>query len=779
MRLPRVLGRLAALFRVYDATEADAARFRARQLQGLLAITPALMAVNVLNAIVIAIVLWSHAPHALLLGWGVVIVLLASRGLHGWLRSRRAGPRATASRRAVWRATLQAGLMGLAWAVLPATLFPLVEENGRFFVGTITVGMICGGGFALFTLPGAGTTFVLLVAAGGLLGLARADQWTGSLLMLALFTTAVVYAVWAFARTFAARLLAEARADQQAEVIGLLLRDFEDHTSDVLWEIDAGGRFVRASRRLAERLGVPRERLRRLRALALLRRLCPPGEEARRLMAALRRRLREGGAMREQMVALRAGDDTVWWALTARPLLDAAGVPAGWRGVAADVTERQLAHRRLSWMAHNDALTGLGNRASFREALQAQLQADAGRTAPLAVLVMDLDGFKQVNDGMGHAAGDALLQAFARRLQTVARRSDGIARLGGDEFALLALGTRREADLEPLLQRLLAALAEPVQLQGRPLQLRSSIGVALAPADGDDVDALMNHADAAMYEAKRQGGNRWAFYHAGLAETTRRRVLMQQALRGAVERGEFRLAFQPQVCASSGRLRGFEALLRWCHPELGEVEPAEFIGIAESAGLMHDIGRWVMAEACRHAAGWPPELSVAINLSATQLGASDLVERIEAAAGAIAPQRIELEVTESALVDDIDNAVTTLQALRRRGYRIGLDDFGTGYSALGYLRRFQFDTLKIDRSFVQDLSRNDGARVIVDTILAMARALQVIAVAEGVETERQADMLRERGCELLQGFLFSRPLAAAEIQGFLAQQDALAAAALP
>jgi diguanylate cyclase (GGDEF)-like protein len=436
--------------------------------------------------------------------------------------------------------------------------------------------------------------------------------------------------------------------------------------------------------------------------------------------------------------------------------------------VAADVTDRQQAHQRLSWMAHNDALTGLCNREHFRNSLAAALRP-AGTDAPprpLAVVLFDMDGFKQVNDTLGHAAGDAVLRLFGERLRGELRSVDTVARLGGDEFAVMVCDVD-EGTMHGLLQRLFAALARPCALEGKMVTLRACAGVALAPQDGADVDTLLGHADIALYAAKREGSSRWCFFEQRMHESRHRQAQLAQDLRNAADRGELRLEYQPQVDAADGRVCGVEALLRWRHPVHGAVSPAEFVPIAEAVGLMPQLGDWVLVEACRQARLWPSALAVSINVSATQLRDRHFLERVVAAVDGLEPGRIELEVTESALIDDPDTVVQTLNRLREHGLRIALDDFGTGYSALGYLRRFRFDTLKIDRSFVNDLAANGESRVIVDTILAMAKALRMAAVAEGVETCEQAELLRERGCATLQGFLISRPLAPESVPGFL------------
>jgi diguanylate cyclase (GGDEF)-like protein len=772
----RAWTRLRAWFRAYDVDESLAASFRARQMQAMLRLTPAAMLVNVANALIVGLVLWGQAAGAFVLSWVAAVALLSALGLRGWMHAQTRPARPTASRRALYHAMAHAGLLSTVWAALPLGVYGVLGVDEQFFVGVVLTGMICAGGFALASLPAVATTWVLVLGAGASVSLWQVDSSVahGLGVLLLVYSLIVVYSAWTTAKTFGARLVAEARADRQHEVIGLLLRDFEDHASDVLWELDAAGRLQHVSPRLAAELRAPAAWLQGLPALRLLRRAVPQDADALAAWRALLRRLDATVAFREQVIALQRGDQPSWWSLSARPLLDGAGRVTGWRGVAADITDRQQAHQRLSWMAHNDALTGLVNRRHFRELLASAL-APAPSYAhapalPVAAVLFDLDGFKQVNDTLGHAAGDALLRLFGERLRAVVRSGDTVARLGGDEFALMLRGVDSER-LQTLLERLFAALAQPGDLGGKTVVLRACAGVALAPKDGRDVDTLLGHADIALYAAKRLGGNRWCLFEPRMHECRRRHAQLAQDLRGALERSELRLEYQPQINTADGRLRGVEALLRWTHPEHGAVSPAEFVPIAEAAGLMPRLGRWVLEQACRQAWQWPGSLALSVNVSARQLGDPQFLDYVQAAVAGLDERRIELEVTESALMDDPDAAVQTLNRLREQGLLLALDDFGTGYSALGYLRRFRFDTLKIDRSFVLDLEADGEALVIVDTILAMAQALGMSAVAEGVETAEQARMLRERGCTALQGFLFSRPLRAEAVLPFLEEWE--------
>ncbi len=757
--------------RLYDEGDRDAPRFRARQLHAVRRLTPFAMAFYVLSTLLTVWVLLPQTEGHFVGIWAVFVCVVTLWVLYGWVRLNYREVRTTASPRTMRRWIARAGVAAALWAVLPAVEFSRLDPGGQFLLGMLTTGMIGAGGFVLSGVPLAATLYVLVVGVGGIIAMLRWDApaGLGAAVMLASYCAIVIGSVWAYARTLGAQLVAEARAERQGELIALLMRDFEEHASDLLWETDARGRFVHVSPRLSAALGVPAQRLARVRASALVGRCSRATEEADAHWREIRAIVAARTAFRDRLICVSRGPgDARWWSLSARPLLDERGRPRGWRGVAADVTERQLAHRRLSWLAHNDPLTGLMNRTQFRERLHSGLQSAQGERSALAVLVLDLDGFKQVNDSRGHAAGDLLLQAVADRLRSVVRRQDAVARLGGDEFALMVPGVRGQDDLGPMLDRLFAALTPAPRVQEHPVPLRVSVGVAIAPGDGTDVDLLLQHADAAMYTAKQAGGQRACFYDAALAEAARRRSGLARDLAGAVARGEFTLVYQPQVDARDFTVVGFEALLRWSHPTHGEVWPSEFVAIAESSGAMPAIGDWVLTEACRQARTWPRSVRVSINVSPTQLAAPGFVDRVVEATRGLDAGRVELEITESVLVDDTAAAVATLNALRERGLRTALDDFGTGYSALGYLRRFPFDSLKIDRSFVNDFVHDDAAQVLVDTILAMSRALGMSVVAEGVESPRQATMLRERGCALLQGYLVSRPLAAEAVAPFLA-----------
>jgi diguanylate cyclase (GGDEF)-like protein/PAS domain S-box-containing protein len=762
-------------FVAYRAGEPVAGTFRARQIQAVLRLAPLTMLANVLNAVLIVATFWRVASHAFLVLWAVAVTAVVARSLRVWWRTRDRKPRASASLRTLRRATVHAAALAALWALIPVVLLPGADGPHQLLVAAVATGMMCAGGFALATTPAAGTAYTLILGLGAGIALFRATfalAWpVGALLLI--YAGIVVASVWSTARMFGARLMAEAQAAHQSEVIGLLLRDFEENASDVLWEIDAGGRLRHASARLASLFGLSVDQLGAVPVLDLLKPLLTPDDSGADPALMLRRLLDAGAPFRDTVIATASGGKTRWWSLTAKPLIDAGGHQTGWRGVAADVTDAQLANRQLNWLAHFDPLTGLVNRYRFREELAAQLDPEITAVRASAVLCLDLDHFKTINDTLGHFAGDELLREVGRRLLACTRRSDTVARLGGDEFAVILRDIASIDEAEQLTHRLLQGLQAPCEVGGARIAVRASIGVALAPRDGTDIDALLNHADLALYAAKTAGRSEVRLFEPQMAALRRRRLAVERRLKEALDRGELSLAYQPLVDLGKWRVVGFEALLRWHDAELGDVGPAEFIPVAEDSGLILAIGQWVLDRACQDAAQWPGDLTVAVNVSPVQIMSQDLHRVTQAALrdAGLAPERLELEITESIFMHEVSASMSILRSLREAGVRIALDDFGTGYSSLAYLRRFPFDTLKIDRSFVRELSVRTDLRAIVKMIIGMSHTLNMKTVAEGVEDVGQAQALDHYGCDRMQGYLVARPMPAAEIAAFLAGWD--------
>jgi diguanylate cyclase (GGDEF)-like protein len=473
-------------------------------------------------------------------------------------------------------------------------------------------------------------------------------------------------------------------------------------------------------------------------------------------------------------------DDTVWELTDGRTIAGHIEVLPG-RGyvvTAEDITERRQAEGKIAFLARHDVLTGLANRTLFHEQIgQALVQAARGKG--FALHCLDLDRFKAVNDTCGHPVGDSLLRAVADRLRDAVRDGDCIARLGGDEFAILQFDVTEVPEVTVLARRIVASLSEPFDLDGNHVSVGTSIGIAMAPGDSSDAGHLMKDADLALYCSKQEGRGTWRFFDAAMHATATARSELESDLRCVLERGQLELHYQPLVCSLDRSLTGFEALLRWHHPTRGLVLPGEFVSVAEEIGLIAEIGNWVLRQACAEAATWPDHLRVAVNLSTRQFRGQALVGIVTDAirASGLAPARLELEITESVPLQQDQATLSILHDLHALGARIALDDFGTGYSSLSYLRSFPFDTIKIDRSFVSDLKKMDESAGIIRGIITLAGNLSMNVTAEGVETEGQFKLLRDAGCNEIQGYLISKPLPAPAILEFIARRVAEEASA--
>ncbi|MDH3454207.1 MAG: EAL domain-containing protein, partial [Desulfuromonadales bacterium] len=436
------------------------------------------------------------------------------------------------------------------------------------------------------------------------------------------------------------------------------------------------------------------------------------------------------------------------------------------------------AQEQLYFMAHHDQLTGLPNRLFFADRLR-QAQALAKREKhKCGILYLDLDRFKIINDTLGHAVGDLLLQEVGKRLTNCVREVDTVARIGGDEFSIVLVNLSHVEDAEQVAGKILKALAKPVQADEHELYITTSIGISIYPTHDDHPESLLKKADAAMYQAKAQGRNNYQLYDSSMDLDAERRMTLESGLRRAIERDEFHILYQPKIDSASNKITALEALIRWDHPELGTLPPAEFIALAEETGLIIPVGEWVMRRVCRDNLQWHeqglPKVRVAVNLSGYQLQAKNFVATVKGILeeSGLAGEYLEFEIGETVIMQNPEFAVNVLIQLREMGVHISIDDFGTGYSSLAHLKRFSVNTLKIDRTFVRDIELNSTDAAITSAIISMGNSLNLKVIAEGVETEGQFAMLKERRCDEMQGYLFSRPVPVEAVAGLL--RDGLA-----
>jgi len=488
----------------------------------------------------------------------------------------------------------------------------------------------------------------------------------------------------------------------------------------------------------------------------------------------LKRVLDEKGVVRSAEVEVHCRDRSRKWVLAnVRAVCDSGGKIVLYEGTLEDITDRKVAENQVQFLAYYDALTELPNRTLLRDRLGKALAGSRRRKDKVAVLFLDLDRFKVINDSLGHSFGDLLLRKIADRLKSQVREQDTVARVGGDEFLVVLTDVKDGTDAAIAAEKIMDAMIAELVIQGRSFSVSCSMGISIFPEHGADSETLIKNADAAMYSAKESGRNTFQFFSEKMNAEVVERLTLEHGLRAALDKKEFFLVYQPQMDMATGTIVGFEALLRWQHPELGTIAPDRFMGIAENSGLILPIGAWVLRTACSQARKWQDEglcaTPVAVNVSAVQFrqpGFREVVSRVLSETG-LACQYLELEVTESLLLSNADMTSSVLRELKGMGLKLAIDDFGTGYSSLSYLKQFPFSKLKIDRSFIRDVAVNSDDAAITTAIISMAKSLSLKVIAEGVENEAQMSFLRKLGCEEIQGYYFSKPLTAEEISARL------------
>ncbi|MGQ0558686.1 MAG: putative bifunctional diguanylate cyclase/phosphodiesterase, partial [Sphingosinicella sp.] len=535
----------------------------------------------------------------------------------------------------------------------------------------------------------------------------------------------------------------------QAESIRMLLKEYEQRGVGWLWQVDAENRVVYLSSRMSTLLGRP--------AGQLIGHSLPAALGG---TSALGRTLLERQPFANLEMELKTRHGSRWISLSGDPIVDVVGQYQGFRGVGQDITEVRKTQERLTHLANMDVLSGLPNRGRVRQLLGEALSGTSGASAPCAIMFLDLDGFKPVNDTFGHPKGDAVLKSVSQRLVKEVGKFGHVGRMGGDEFAIVIREAQSRKMVESLAEQVIAAVAEPYHVDKAEIRIGVSIGCAFGPIDGQSVDDLIQKADLALYQAKAKGRGTCCFFNPDMQNEAEDRLRLEQDIKAGLQAGQFRLLYQPLISAADQRLMGFEALIRWHHPTRGIVSPTDFIPIAEDSGLIMELGEWVIQEACRAASCWPDHVSVAVNISARQLIFPALPNTVNEAIrkNRLQANRLELEVTESIFMGDSANAIDVLKRLRTLGVGIALDDFGTGYSSLGYLNKAVFHKLKIDGSFVREAADNRETVAIIQSIVQLAKSFRMTVTAEGVETADEFTRMRDLGCHQIQGYLFGRPM---------------------
>lgn len=725
---------------------------REKQLETVSSIMLVIVLANLLNAVII-LLSFQHATMGNLLHiWAAAVAFFSMFvfGRHVYARHLRKRPNRDVTRE-LETVTRGATLNGFLWAVAPLVVMSSVETQGQMVMGILMAGMLFAGAFLLSRVPDAAFAFTLPVGASLVISMQfqqdLAYQFASVLVIV--YLGLLIFAVRWSHRQFVEQHLSEAAVSEQSQLIGLLLRDFEESTSDWLWQTNKAG--------FLEDIPVVLDTGSESAPFMHLGMPIASQFVAGDARSAMEQAMQRQQGFRDLVLQVDCEDCAECWvSLTGKPIYEGTEF-TGFRGVATDITQSKKIEDRLAHMAHFDALTGLPNRATLQDHLEMLVRTPPATGALRALVWMDLDNFKWVNDTLGHPAGDELLRQVAQRIREMARKDDMVARLGGDEFALL-LERPKDGSLEEFFDQLVNHMRTPYNIWGSTANCPASFGVRLFDAYTTDTREILKHADLALYDAKRSGKAQWRMFTTQLETDAKARIRTEQELEQAIDQEELAVFFQPLVDAHSHRMIGAETLLRWKHPTRGLVFPDQFIELAEDNGMITRMGEWVIRAALAEAARLPEDIKVAVNISPLQIHSATLVSTIVNALAAhnIDPGRFEMEITESVLMTDTEFTLKRLHQLKDLGVRIALDDFGTGYSSLSYLRSFPFDKIKIDKSFVKDLESRPESRAITVATLNLAKSLGMRCTAEGVETLYQADFLRDHGCDELQGFFISR-----------------------
>ena len=729
---------------------APAAQLRSVRLDALGQFAPLLAGAVVLSAFVLAAILLQRVALAHVVSW--LLLVIASSWLtvrrienHSLVYLRREPPRCV-----LIEASLLIGLCAGLWAAVPAVVYRTQPDD----IQTVIVGAFCAlmcGALAIAAVPSAATIWAAMLA--GALGLALhlgGDRFSLPLALLALFHCGFIVAVIRRNATLMAdRAGREARDRVDVEAAARLMREYEERGTSCLWQTDPQHVLTYATPSIAALLGRPLNRLIGTPLPALIGGSGVLGSAMLARSAFNGIEVEHGERRNRRSIAF-----------SGTPIVDSAGGFLGFRGSCSDITETRSSERRLRQLASLDVLTELPNRMRMRELLGEALLSARASGRPCGMLLLDLDGFKPVNDTFGHPKGDAVLKTVAERLVAQIGGHGIVGRLGGDEFGVVLHDAQNRKAIHDLAELLIAEVSQPYNLDGVSVRVGMSIGGAFGPIDGDTVDDLVKKADLALYEAKAAGRGIYRAFERSMQTEAENRLKLEHDLRQALLLNQFKLYYQPLIDSRTQEVKGFEALIRWQHPVRGFVSPADFVPLAEEIGLIHELGEWVAHTAIRDCAKWPAPISVAINVSPVQLLSPGLPAMISDALSRakLAPNRLELEVTESVFLRDSEGSLDVLRRLRALGVRIALDDFGTGYSSLGYLNRTIFNKLKIDGSFVRGAAVRSETVSIIQAIVTLANCFQMTITAEGVETQDDYRRMAELGCHQMQGYLFGRPV---------------------
>lgn len=747
--------------------------YRKRQFDALLHIVPLGSVGNLTVSLLIAWIFWQDVETWFMVSWVGALWTIGIINIIWWLTYQK---NQSVSVFKTWMLTLDLSVAALLYITMSMYLFGVVEEHNKLIIIAIVAAFLSTGTWLFASLPTAGIAWGFTISVSTMIAiyLWHFSNYFLLIPMTALYFVILTLTVLYTSRGFLNVLKAETEIKKQREVVSLLLREFEESANDWLLEISQHGQLLHVPKRISEIFQKSQSDMQNTSFLDIISRMQDKLDvESQPMLDELNHRFKRNKPFSDQIFPVVINDQKHWWSITANPAFDLHGNLTGWRGVGSDVTSEKNRELDMWRLANFDNLTNLANRNNFNNQLKKYFLKD-GTTKPCTLFILDLDNFKTVNDSLGHSVGDDLLKEVATRINRLIPDNYLFSRLGGDEFSILCAGNLSVETVNELQDSIKIELAKPWSDGGFRIEIRASLGVAFAPKDAKTASTLMKFSDLALYAAKAAGRSTLKIFSSAMDDEARYKLSMLSDMKAGISKGQFIVHYQPQINLTTNKIAGFEALIRWQHPEKGMVRPDEFIPLAEESGLIVSLGKYVMRQACLDATEWPEDMSLSVNVSAIQFGNGDIIQVVRDALekSGLSMHQLELELTETALFEEGDTVIKTLKDLQTMGIRIALDDFGTGYSSLSYLQQLPIDKLKIDRSFVCTLGDEDtkeSALAVVDTIVKLAKAFNLETTAEGIESKLECSILKKVDCTYGQGYFYAKPFNAQETQAFIAK----------
>ncbi len=764
---PQAPSRLSfsAVLGLTGKSDAEWAKLRGMQYAALSSVTFLRVFSHALLSVLVARVYLYAVPTLYLMTWIVALVLLHFHGSR-FDQTLIDVDRRQITRREFYQQSLTSLFSGVLWGGAVWVFGPMGSAADLMAL-VLTIAIVASGSIYFRTSPPLGTFLFAGVSGALVMAYFALDGTWFAMAIFAVFMINTILGALQAGQTFLVGQLRLYELAEKDEVVSLLLREFEENEADWLWEVDTRRRLRSVSPRFAYALGAAQTEVDGRPIIDCIADVSWADEQYPESLHQLADKLKNKENFSSLLVQVSIKGDDRWWELSGTPMRDDRGRFVGFRGVGSDVTEQRESDEKIAYLARYDTLTSLPNRLQLTEALGDALRHARQWKSRCALLMVDLDRFKAVNDSLGHMTGDKLLTQVSSRLQALMDENAICGRLGGDEFAIVVKDATNAHVVQTFARDVIETLSTPYQVDQHTLYVGASVGSAYGPRDGDSVEELMRNADLALYRAKDTGGGEHCRYEPLLHASAEERRQLEASLRKALERDEMVLHYQPVVDARSETIVSFEALVRWNSEEHGFVSPGKFIPLAEETRLIVPIGQWVLRQACMQARDWPEDVKVNVNVSPEQLLEPDFPQQViqVLAVSGLRPERLEIEVTESIFVRDAAIARSALEQVMALGCSIALDDFGTGYSSLGYLRKLRFSTIKVDRTFVQGASQGSNESLaIINAVVAMANSMNMTTTAEGAETAEEVELIRNLGCDKIQGFYFGRPMSSAEAQ---------------